>query len=84
VQGDAAVEVEVRASAADSYGQGRKQTMLFKDFIQQLRAGAANLYLSTQEVRQLGSSWCQLQQSGKRLNSSMHASVAVAVRCYVW
>lgn len=40
----------MRASAADSYGQGRKQTMLFKEFMQQLRGGATNLYLSTQEV----------------------------------
>lgn len=70
LQGDAAVEVEVRASAADSYGQGRKQTMLFKEFMQQLRGGATNLYLSTQEVGAVAAGPAKL--SGGRPHHRVH------------
>ena len=50
MQGDAQVQVEFRNSNGESFGQGKKVPMSFKDFLQHMDKGDQLLYMSTQEV----------------------------------
>jgi hypothetical protein len=50
MQGDAQVQVEIRSSNEDGYGQGRKVPMSFRKFLQRMEQGDELLYMSTQEV----------------------------------
>ena len=42
--------IEQRASAHDSFGEGKKVLMTYGDFLQQLQEHNEHLYLSSQQV----------------------------------
>ncbi|KAK3289350.1 hypothetical protein CYMTET_3214, partial [Cymbomonas tetramitiformis] len=49
--GEARLKVEQRGSEAESFGQGRKVDMPFRDLVQRASRGDGSCYLTTQEVK---------------------------------
>ena len=54
-QQNAEVDVEYRSSSGGSFGQGKKKSMCFSSFLERLKAGEEDLYLTTQTVRTMPS-----------------------------